>query len=372
MWVVGTAIALSTGIGVFSLFNSRASEYRAIDSKVSIVLHDVMMSEAEPLTAALYSIESHKYDFALILTPVDALPIEILSTSDGYSKKGPFRRHEITLGNGDVITVAASTLDIDKGFRQNSIQLAGFIMILNLFYILLGIYYVRGVSRKEDQIALAKMQSFIGDASHELRTPLTVVKGYSEMLSADQFTDPEMKQRAFQRVNGEIKRMENIISDLLLLAELGEMRKPNFDDVDLSEITRSHVDDFQTLQPQRKVETSIEEVTIKGDAEHLHRLFSNSLANIARHTPQDAPVRITLSGGEKKKLLIEDGGPGLPDGMYGEVITHFQRFDKSRSRDKGGSGLGMSIMQAIVAEHHGSFRIRKSDLGGVALEILLP
>ena len=70
--------------------------------------------------------------------------------------------------------------------------------------------------------------------------------------------------------------------------------------------------------------------------------------------------------------MIVDGGLGLPAEMYGKAATHFQRFDRSRSRDKGGSGLGMSIMQAIAAEHRASFEIRKSSLGGLALEIIFP
>ena len=86
---------------------------------------------------------------------------------------------------------------------------------------------------------------------------------------------------------------------------------------------------------------------------------------------RSTPVNVTLNSGEKKKLLIEDGGPGLPSELYGEAISTFKRFDKSRSRDKGGSGLGMSIMQAIVAEHKGSITLRKSSLGGLAIEILL-
>lgn len=372
IWVVITAIIFSTGIGFFSLHAARASDYEAIDKKVEIIFRDVMMSQKEPLSAALYSIQSHKYDFALIVTPQGAPPIEVMSTSEDMGPEASYRRHNLVLDNGDVITIAAPTSDIEATYKRNAIQLGGFIAVLNMLYIVLGFFYVRGVSRREDRLALARMQSFIGDASHELRTPLTVIKGYSEMLANQQMSAPEDRLRAQTRVSSEINRMENIISDLLLLAELGETREISLNKIHLSEIVTGHARDFATLYPARTVEVDIDPLDIDGDVEHIQRLLNNALSNIARHTPEDAPVRISLHASPKKTLLIEDGGSGLPQEMYGKAATHFQRFDRSRSREKGGSGLGMSIMQAIAAEHRASFEIKRSSLGGVALEIIFP
>ena len=370
IWVVGTAIALSTGIGIFSLYASRASEYAAIDKKFAIVFEEVNASQDQPLAAALYSLQLHNYDFALTVIPQGSDPIEVVGIS-GNSDAGN-RNKSLTLANGDQISLAASTGDIDQSFTQNSHRLIAFIFLLNALYILLGFFYIKSISRRDDRLALAKMQAFIGDASHELRTPLTVIKGYSEMLAAGQFSDGEKRDRAFSRVTSEIKRMENIISDLLLLAELGEERQPVREEFSLSDLVRGHVKDFQTLHSSRSLNVKINDVTVVGDLEHFQRLLSNIFSNISRHTPEGTPVNVSLNSGEKKKLLIEDGGPGLPSELYGEAISTFKRFDKSRSRDKGGSGLGMSIMQAIVAEHKGSITLRKSSLGGLAIEILLP
>ena len=370
IWVVGTAIALSTGIGIFSLYASRASEYAAIDKKFAIVFEEVNASQDQPLAAALYSLQLHNYDFALTVIPQGSDPIEVVGISGNTGANN--RAQTLKLNNGDQISLAASTGDIDQSFTQNSHRLIAFIFLLNALYILLGFFYIKSISRRDDRLALAKMQAFIGDASHELRTPLTVIKGYSEMLAAGQFSDGEKRDRAFSRVTSEIKRMENIISDLLLLAELGEERQPVREEFSLSDIVRGHVKDFQTLHSGRSLNMKIDDVTVVGDLEHLQRLLSNIFSNISRHTPEGSPVNVSLNSGEKKKLLIEDGGPGLPSELYGEAISTFKRFDKSRSRDKGGSGLGMSIMQAIVAEHKGSITLRKSSLGGLAIEILLP
>lgn len=216
-----------------------------------------------------------------------------------------------------------------------------------------------------------RMQEFIGDASHELRTPLTVIKGYVELLSGTRMNDSAQRERAYGRVNSEIVRMESLISDILFLAEFGESRITESETFDLSELVTAHVSDFARLNPSRRITDAIATgIRFAGIKAHMARLLTNALANISRHTPTDAPVRITLkrvNGGIE--LDLEDGGQGLSEEVYRSGIQSFQRFDKSRSREDGGSGLGMSIIFTIVREHGGSVLLNKSDLGGLDLHI---
>jgi signal transduction histidine kinase len=79
-----------------------------------------------------------------------------------------------------------------------------------------------------------------------------------------------------------------------------------------------------------------------------------------------------LKTGKSARIVIGDAGPGLPESAYQENIRSLARFDKSRSRENGGSGLGMSIMSAVIAKLNGSFALRKSDLGGLAIAVDLP
>jgi signal transduction histidine kinase len=218
------------------------------------------------------------------------------------------------------------------------------------------------------------MQKFLGDASHELRTPLTVIKGYNEMLSKGQFSELADQARAFSRVNSEIERMESLIHDLLLLAELGESRPVDFNEVDFDELVLGHVNDFKLFNKERTVSTAIpNDCIVHGSREHLNRLIQNCLSNIVRHTPADAPVSISLKTiGKHAELIIEDGGPGLPESAYGTEIKAMNRFDPSRSRESGGSGLGLSIIAAIVQEHQGALKLSKSKLGGLAIAIEIP
>ena len=103
------------------------------------------------------------------------------------------------------------------------------------------------------------------------------------------------------------------------------------------------------------------------------RLLSNVFSNIRRHTPIEAPVNISLKKIRTEVvLIIEDGGPGLPADAYSAGIQFFQRFDQSRSRESGGSGLGMSIMRGIADSAGGTIELHPSTLGGLAVHMTFP
>jgi signal transduction histidine kinase len=137
---------------------------------------------------------------------------------------------------------------------------------------------------------------------------------------------------------------------------------------------QSHVDDFSLLNPQRDVESEIQaDIQIEAARDFISRFMQNGLNNIARHTPNDAPVKVTLKQmGKKLTLNIEDGGAGLPESAYREKVQSLHRFDKSRSRENGGSGLGLSIMAAVITRLGGEFNLQKSSLGGLQISAELP
>lgn len=219
-----------------------------------------------------------------------------------------------------------------------------------------------------------RMQEFLGDASHELRTPLTVIKGYLELLERPDGLEHEQRERALDRMRAEAGRMELLVNDLLLLAEIGSTQQEDFAEVDVTGLLRVMCDDLRTLQPEREIRTSIEaDIAMRAVASHLHRAIANAMANIRRHTPADAPVQVLLHSTPREiRLVIEDGGPGLAPEHYTQGIGHFQRFDRSRSRTTGGSGLGMSIMAAVVDELGGTVVLQRSSLGGLALDFRFP
>ena len=383
----------TVGIGGITVKHSLDVEVQKVDQSLGFVALSAYENPGQAVGAALFAIEQSNLDATLTLLARDGSETLINESTLKYpgapaltevekaarsavrvSAETPFRIRTVPLEGGDFIIIALSTSEIDANFISDLQYLALVTLTLNSFAGALLFLYFRRERRTADSASLARMQEFLGDASHELRTPLTVIKGYVEMLSKDQLTAPADKSRAFNRVGSEITRMETLIQDLLLLAELGESGARDIETIDLSEIVTAHGTDFTTLNPDRTVGLQVTPgLFIVGSRDYISRFIQNALTNIVRHTGADDAVRITLvKSGKQIELKIEDSGPGLPDSAYREDIRSLKRFDKSRSRENGGSGLGMSIMSAVIEKLDGKFSLRKSELGGLAIVAELP
>ena len=394
-YLVASAIittALSLLIGGYATLSVQNSQIQVIDSQLNIIADSVRQNSSAPVSAALDSAANQDFNVTIALIsssgeltiinesqlnlvnpPMESVLSQALVSAVTVQAAEDYRLVSLIISGGDRLLLADSLSSTNATFTNNLKRLILFTFAADLIAIALSYLVIRRNNRKLQADSLARMQSFLADASHELRTPLTVIKGYSEMLSKGQISEESDREKAFARVNSEIVRMENLIHDLLLLAELGETSVPIREDIDFSELLTSFSRDFQTLNPQRAVAMEIEDgITCLGSIDHMRRLIQNILNNISRHTPNDAPVRIELSrSGRKTLLILEDGGPGLPDSSYRDGIALLNRFDSARSRDTGGSGLGLSIIAAIVHEHDGTLALRKSTLGGLAVEITL-
>jgi two-component system OmpR family sensor kinase len=219
----------------------------------------------------------------------------------------------------------------------------------------------------------ALMREFLGDASHELRTPLTVIRGYIEILNSGQELSEEQRERAMSRLLSESQRMSQTINDLLLLAELGEVKHELTDVVDLSLLAANYVRDFSEQQKSRLVKSTIaSDVSIVGNSEQLSRMISNVISNISRHTAADAEVEVVLAEVDGKAIIVfDDAGPGLSAELYARTVEGFQRFDRAHSKTGGGFGLGLSILSSIVSRHGGTLSLSPSPLGGLRTHITL-
>ena len=384
--------ALSLLIGGFATISVKNSQIAVIDSQLNTIADSVRQNTDAPVSAALDSAAEQDFNVTIALIsssaeltiinesqlnlrnpPSESVILNSLQKAVTVEAEQGYRLVSLNISGGDRLLIADSLRDINETFIQNQKRLLLFTFAADMVAIALSYLVIRRNNRKLQADSLARMQSFLADASHELRTPLTVIKGYSEMLSKGQISEDSDRQKAFERVNSEIVRMENLIHDLLLLAELGETSIPVREEIDFSDLLSSYSRDFQTLNPARAVTVEIDGgITCLGSIDHMRRLIQNILNNISRHTPVDAPVLIHLSRSGKKTLLtIEDGGPGLPESSYRDGIELLNRFDTARSRETGGSGLGLSIIAAIVHEHGGTLSLRKSTLGGLAVEVTL-
>ncbi|MCX8528955.1 MAG: HAMP domain-containing sensor histidine kinase [Rhodoluna sp.] len=215
----------------------------------------------------------------------------------------------------------------------------------------------------------AAIESFIGDASHELRTPLTVIRGYSELLPT---ANAAMRKSSSEKIIREVDKLTAMVNDLLLLARLGEVRTSEFRRVELDSLVHEAFADLQVLDPERPIDLKLAEVSIVTDPDLVTRFLANVTSNIHRYVPASANVKVTLSQqGQNVSLKIEDAGPGLPKQAYSEGIRSFKRFDASRSKSAGGTGLGMSIMVGIAENLGGSVKLNQSKLGGLCVLLSL-
>ncbi len=363
---------LSIFIGGFAVWSNYQSEISIVDKRLNQVENDIRNNPVDAVSIALLSIEQNNFDFTLAFATPSG-EVTILRESSGTPLTGnDLRIRHIPIPEGDELILVSSLADINRSLDRNLWKLLIFIILANIASSIVSTLLSRSGALAQERAQRQKMQEFLGDAAHELRTPMTVVKGYAELLKGKQL-DPDRESAAFDRLNSELKRMDFLIGDLLMLAQLGEEGNIDFESIDLSELIRENVVDFQEIAPSHLVTVDIDEhVQLMGSKKYLQRFIQNAFTNIRLHTPATTSVRVSVKSSKQIVVVIEDSGPGLPPESYGEKIRGLKRFDRSRSRDSGGTGLGMSIMNAVIERHKGSFTLRKSELGGLAIEVHLP
>jgi two-component system OmpR family sensor kinase len=219
-----------------------------------------------------------------------------------------------------------------------------------------------------------RLRRFIADASHELRTPLTSIRGYAELLRRGAERSPEDSALARRRIEEEATRMSVLVDDMLLLARLDQGRPLEREPVDLQAIASDAWADAYAVAPVRQVTlVAPERVVVTGDDMRLRQVVGNLVRNAIVYTPATTPIEIGLSLRDGRAVLtVADHGPGLPPDVAARVFEPFYRGDAGRSRDRGGAGLGLSIVAAVVAAHQGEVRVRQTVGGGATFEVELP
>jgi two-component system, OmpR family, sensor kinase len=218
------------------------------------------------------------------------------------------------------------------------------------------------------------MRRFVADASHELRTPLAAVSAYAELLDSGAVRDEKDMTRVVGSIRDETARMGTLVQDLLLLARLDEGRPMACEPTELVSLVADVVHTATTLGPGWPVSLQADEpVEVCGDREKLRQVVANLLGNVRAHTPEGTAAVVTLRRDADAAVIeVADAGPGLTDEQAGRVFERFYRADPSRSRARGGAGLGLSIVAAIVAAHGGSVSAAPATGGGAMFTVRLP
>jgi two-component system OmpR family sensor kinase len=219
-----------------------------------------------------------------------------------------------------------------------------------------------------------QVRQFVADASHELRTPLAAIRGYAELSRRSRAPISEEIAHVLNRVESEAKRMTLLVEDLLLLARLDAGRPLAHEPVDLTMLVVDAVSDAHAAGPSHywQLDLPEEPVTVIGDGARLHQVLANLLANARTHTPDGTAVTVSVRAGDGSALLqLIDSGPGIPAELQPHIFERFARGDSSRSRAAGSTGLGLSIVHAVVTAHRGRVSVQ-SVPGQTVFTVVLP
>ena len=219
-------------------------------------------------------------------------------------------------------------------------------------------------------------RQLMADVSHELMTPLTAMRGYIETLTmAELQLDQQTRQRYMGIITDETHRLEQIIGDLLDLARLeGGGMTLRHDHADIEQLFNRVAERHERELTDRRITltTRVDAAakSIVGDADRLEQALQNLAANALRHTPESGQVRLTAErSGSEVVITVRDNGAGIPTEHVAHIFDRFYKADASR-KAAGGSGLGLSIVKAIVERHGGTVTARNDN--GAVFEIHLP
>jgi two-component system OmpR family sensor kinase len=227
-----------------------------------------------------------------------------------------------------------------------------------------------------------KVRQFAADASHELRTPLTTIRGYAELYRQGAL-GPDQLPNAMRRIEQESQRMSTLVAELLELARLDRTSSLDLTETDLSVLVRDAAADASAVEPGRPVTAEAPDRLIAMvDEARIRQVLANLLGNVREHTPPGTPVAVRLAPVRGGAVLeVADAGPGMSAEDAARAFDRFHRgADRPGSQDgqdgdaapRGGSGLGLSIVQAIAAAHGGQAVLESQPGYGTRVRIWLP
>ncbi|MEH0416515.1 sensor histidine kinase [Streptomyces sp. B21-083] len=222
-----------------------------------------------------------------------------------------------------------------------------------------------------------RLRRFVADASHELRTPLMSVRGYADLFQYAAANEPGERDRHLARLRAEAARMGVLLDDLLLLARLdaAQVETPlRPERADLVELAGQAADAFRAGHPERPLTVTAppKQLRLRLDPLRIRQVLDNLLTNAAVHTPAGTAVSLEVGVDDGHAVVrVVDAGPGIPAADRDRVFDRFYRVDKARSRDRGGSGLGLAVALSLVRAHDGTLDVT-SRPGETAFTLRIP
>ena len=227
------------------------------------------------------------------------------------------------------------------------------------------------------ETAFLRVTEFTADASHELRTPVSLIRTEAELALRRPRKDVEYKE-SLLHILMEAERTTALIEQLLSLARADSGRETlEMQPVNVRETLQRVAESWQQVAAIRNLQFSssigTSDLFVMGDESVLRRLADILLDNAFKYTPSPGSVRLSLEQkADGAVISVQDSGVGIAESEHDKIFERFYRVDKARSRAQGGAGLGLSIAQWIVAQHHGSIVVESRPGDGSIFRIQLP
>ena len=227
------------------------------------------------------------------------------------------------------------------------------------------------------QEGFVQQQRFVSDASHELRTPLTVILGYSDMLSRWGREDKDILEEGITAIRSEAENMQQLIEKLLFLARADQKRQAvHKEAVLLTEILADTMEKMQMVTSSHEVVLDRnDEAVVSADPVLLRQLFRIFLENSRKYTPAGGHIRassILAEDGKSVTVTLSDDGIGIAPEHQAHIFERFYRVDSSRTKETGGSGLGLSIARWIAEQHGIRIAVKSAEGQGTAISLVIP
>lgn len=217
---------------------------------------------------------------------------------------------------------------------------------------------------------MAKQAQFVSDASHELKTPLTVIKSYANLLRRHGVENKEIADEAIQAIHSEATRIQKMTDTFLDLADLEKENVLEISQIDLVALSRSSIKQLQEVYHREiSLHTDASRVIIPADELKIKQVIIILLDNAMKYSSDKIDVYIEKVG-DLAVLRVKDYGIGIPKEEITNIFERFYRVDKARSRETGGTGLGLHIARSIMKLHLGEINIRSEEGKGTEVELV--
>lgn len=225
------------------------------------------------------------------------------------------------------------------------------------------------------QISFEKQTQFVSDASHELRTPIAIIQGYADLIGRWGKDDPKVLEESISAIEKETKSMAGLIEQLLFLAR-GDSDKIRLQktDFNLRHLLGEVVEESRLVAPRHRFSFSADrEIFLHADRKLIKQALRALVENSVKYTPEKGSVFISATARNGSAVIeVRDTGIGIAAEEQPKLFDRFYRADKGRSKEKGGSGLGLSIVKWIVEAHMGTVGVDSEPGRGTSVKICLP